>query len=451
VATCTLAFLLLLGTGLPSYAIAYRKTHDPIFPYHNRTFPSTIVGPSVDFDDQRFRIPFDWSTLYTLTFHSSQTYEGQDGSFGFQYLMVAPLALLGLLVVTGRPARSAAVLALGVAALVMLSQPNARYLYAALPVLLVPFAALLEWMNLNLGWMYRALLAFIVICAGLDTYFLPSSSYYHKDFFLGALPGAERGRYLKDEGPIRGVIDYYNLHHSRSAVLLTGESMIAGLQGDIYMNHWHQFPTMDQIRKAAALPEMFQLLQGWKIEYFISHLPEPGRHVQPPVLRELVAACTVPEYEFGDYYLARLDGDCGRRGWVASTAEPAIAMPPGLYDDFNPAIVLRGYWTRDEAFEIPDFHTISYSDSPGAAILFAFDGKSLTYVFTKAPNRGFASVTIDGVARDTVDLYSPRIEWLARYTYSLVPGRHQVVISVTGRKNPQSTAAFVDLDSFFVE
>jgi len=316
-------------------------------------------------------------------------------------------------------------------------------------VILLPFAALLEWMSLNLRWMYRVLLTFIIVCAGLDTYFLPSSSYYHKEFFLCALPGAERERYLRDEGPIRGVIGYYNLHHPRSTVLLTGESMIAGLPGGIYMNHWHQFPTMDQIHKAATLPEMLKLLEGWKVEYLISHLPEPGKMVQPLVLRDFMAACTAPEYEFGDYYLARLDGDCSRRGWVA--ADPAIAMPPGLYDDFNPAIVLRGYWTRDETFEIPDFHTISYSDAPGAEILFAFEGKSLTYVYTKAPNRGLATVTIDGVARDTVDLYSARIEWLARSTYFLVPGRHRVVISVTGRRNPQSSAAFVDLDSFFVE
>jgi hypothetical protein len=128
---------------------------------------------------------------------------------------------------------------------------------------------------------------------------------------------------------IRGIIAYYNLHHSGSAVLLTDESAIAGLQGDIYMNHWHQFPTMDQIRKAATLPEMSQLLESWKIEYFISPIPEPGHQVQPPVLRALLDACTAPEYEFGNYYLARLDGDCSRRGWVPSaTAPPAIVVPP---------------------------------------------------------------------------------------------------------------------------
>src|SRR5204862_5200433 len=114
--------------------------------------------------------------------------------------------------------------------------------------------------------------------------------------------------------------------------------------------------------------------------------PEPGEQVRPPALRAFVAACTAPEYQFGDYYVARLDRDCARRGWVA--AEPAIAMPPGLYDDFNPAIVMRGDWTRDETFETADRHTISYTDAPGAEVLFAFTGRSLTYVYTKAPNRG---------------------------------------------------------------
>jgi hypothetical protein len=114
--------------------------------------------------------------------------------------------------------------------------------------------------------------------------------------------------------------------------------------------------------------------------------------------------------------------------------------------------VVRGDSIRDEMFESADRHTISYTETPGAEILFTFEGTSLTYVFTRAPNRGFANVSIDGIAKGMVDLYSPQIEWQARPTFCcLGQGRHLVVISVTGRKNPQSTAAFVDLESFFVE
>ena len=48
--------------------------------------------------------PLTWNTPYDLTFRSNRYYEGQDGSFGFQYLVLAPLALLALLVAPRRQA-----------------------------------------------------------------------------------------------------------------------------------------------------------------------------------------------------------------------------------------------------------------------------------------------------------------------------------------------------------
>ena len=35
----------------------------------------------------------NWDTLYDLTFRTHLTYEGRNGSFGFQYLVLAPLAV----------------------------------------------------------------------------------------------------------------------------------------------------------------------------------------------------------------------------------------------------------------------------------------------------------------------------------------------------------------------
>lgn len=451
-ATCALAFLLLLMAGLPPYVIAWRTTRDPIFPYHNRQFPSNVVGPDVSFDDARFHIPLRLRTLYIMTFHSSQAYEGQDGSFGFQYLIVASLAILGLLVVKGRPALSGAVLAVGAAVLIMRSQPNARYLYPAMPVLLVPFAGLLGWMNVNQRWMYRTLIASIVICTAFDTYFLPSGSYWHKEFFA-RLPfsHAERERNIGETAPVRRVIAYYNQHHPHSTVLLTGESSIAGLEGDIYMNHWHQYPTQERLNGAKKLADMFRLIQSWKIDYFISRKPSPGDEVKPPMLRALLDVCTTPEFEFGDYYLAHLDPGCDPREVTARPPANPILVPHGDYDDFDPAIALVGEWERDTQFADAYHHTITYTDAPGAGIRFAFEGKSVTYMFTKAPNRGIASITIDHTAKGNLDLYSPNVEWQSRYTFCcLSAGRHLLEISVTGRKHPKSSGTFLDLDSFIV-
>ena len=231
----------------------------------------------------------DWSTLNVLTFQTSQVFEGQDGSFGFQYLVMAPLALLGLLVAARRRSASAALLALGAGIAILVSTPNVRYLYTSMALLPVPFAALLAWMHTNQRWMYRALLGYLVVCTGLNAYFLPASGYYHKDFCL-RLPFSrtERANYVHSAVPVREIIGWYDAHHPDSTILLTSESTLAGLEGKVYLNHWHQYPTAAALQRAAGLPEVLGLMKQWGVEYLIAHKPAPGEEARPASLQALL-------------------------------------------------------------------------------------------------------------------------------------------------------------------
>ena len=61
-------------------------------------------------------------------------------------------------------------------------------------------------------------------------------------------------------------------------------------------------------------------------------------------------------------------------------------------------------------------------------------------------------VTIDGVSKGTIDLYSAAIEWRSKVRFCCVPrGKHTAVIRITGKSNPNSTGRFVDVDGFTVE
>jgi hypothetical protein len=255
--------------------------------------------------------------------------------------------------------------------------------------------------------------------------------------------------------PVRVVIGYFNRAHPRAAVLLTSGSDIAGLTGEVYENHWHQFATLDQIRKTPDMAGMLRLVDGWGVRYFIAPKPSAGDYIQPPPLRELLDTCTTPEYEAGNYYLARLEPDCRQRivGAVArDRSRPEIVVPPGYYDDFDPAIRYRGNWINSDQFDGPFGHTITYTDVPGAEAAFAFAGDSLIYLHTKAPNRGLAAIIIDGASKGTIDQYAPTIEWQYSSRFCcLGPGKHLLVIRVAGQKNPGSTGQFVDLDAFRVE
>jgi glycosyltransferase involved in cell wall biosynthesis/4-amino-4-deoxy-L-arabinose transferase-like glycosyltransferase len=455
-AACAVALLLLLLTALPTYAIAYGKTGNPVFPFMNQKFPSPFLDRAADISFDQYRKPLSWRVPFDLTFHTSQSWEGQDGSFGFQYLLLAPLAVVALLVAKRRPAVSGAVVALGAAIVIMLSEPNARYIYAALPLLSVPFAALLGWLDGHQRWLARVLVCYVIACTALDAYFLPSSSYYHKDFSMRSpLSRADRERYMAYTAPVRLVIAYCNRAHPRATVLLTSGSDIAGLTGEVYENHWHQFATLDQIRKTLDMSGMLKLVEGWGVRYFIARKPTAGEYARPPALRELLETCTTPEYEAGDFYLARLEPDCAERvkGAAARAAsQPEIVVPPGYYDDFDPAIRYRGDWTNSDKFDGPFQHTISFSDVPAAEATFAFEGDALVYMYTKAPNRGLAAITIDGAAKGTIDLYSPAVEWQSSSRFCcLGRGKHLVVIRVLGQNNSRSTGQFVDLDGFRVE
>jgi hypothetical protein len=127
-------------------------------------------------------------------------------------------------------------------------------------------------------------------------------------------------------------------------------------------------------------------------------------------------------------------------------------VPPGVYDDPDPQISLRAAWTTDTQFLEADRHTLTYSNIPGATASLAFYGSAVTYVYTRAFNRGIADVLVDGLLKDRIDLYSADTCWKSRARYDgLGRGAHTIQIRVTSERNPQATDCFVDLDSFIVE
>jgi hypothetical protein len=207
---------------------------------------------------------------------------------------------------------------------------------------------------------------------------------------------------------------------------------------------------MDQIRRAPGLQGVHALLDQWRVRYLIARKATASHYARPVALRELLDQCTIAEYVFREYYVARLEPVC--RAAATLPVEPVLTAKPGTYDDFDPSILLLGNWERDDGFEQAFEHTVSYTGTPGAEIRFAFEGRELTYVFTRAANRGIAAVTIDGAAKGTIDLFSAEPQWQssARFT-GLGEGRHLLVIRATGERRAGSTDNFVDVDALLVK
>ena len=146
--------------------------------------------------------------------------------------------------------------------------------------------------------------------------------------------------------------------------------------------------------------------------------------------------CTVPEYEFRNFYVARLEAECKALAPVAPL-QPMLTAARGVYDDIDPFVLFRGDWDRSDGFDDAYQKTVAYTDTAGAEAAFAFEGDAMTYVYTKAPNRGIATITIDGVPKGRFDLYSTTIQWQSRLRFDgLGPGRHVFVMHVTGESRP---------------
>jgi hypothetical protein len=443
--SAALAVILLLGAAVPTYAIAWRMTGSPIFPFMNQKFPSRLLDHAANIVDLRYTQPTTWHSPFDLTFHTDRYFEGRGGSLGFQYLLLAPLGLLAAAFLRRRPAGAAAAVSLVGGFIVLKLQPNARYLFPSLPLLLIPLAALLGW--LSPSGIRRTLIALAVACVLLNTWFLPASNYYHGDFYERApLSAAMRQSYMHKVAPIREIGQYMNREHPAAPVFLAEGNDLAAFNAEAYANGWHQYSVAARLRQARDVQEVYGILKGWNVRYVVAPKPGFGILINPRTLQDLLNNCTTAEYQTTDCFLARIEDGCRH----ANERAPLVAQP-GWYDDFDPAIVFDGPWIEDKNFSQAFKHTLTYANLPGATIRFAFEGGLLSYMYTKAANRGMADVSIDGVHQGTVDLYSATTAWHRNSIFKTPRGRHLAVITVLPDKNPKSSDRYVDVDGFQVQ
>lgn len=301
------AAVLLIPAALP-YAHAYAQTGNPIFPFENARFPSPLLTD--DLRDDRFQEPLTISTPARITFKTSRYYEGQDGSFGFQYLFLLPLCLASLPRFRSLRQWSPFVIGLTGFAVIGWTQPNARYFYVALPFLVVASAAALSQarsVDMNL---FRTAIVGCVLVAGLNIWFLPTSNFYHRDFVLKPLfSDAGRREYRKAIAPVRDAIDFVN--RAGTPVMFTQTSEIAGVQVPFYSSHWHNYSFRKQVEACPRAQDAYRLVTSLKIQRFIAPRDaSPGQAAETPGMSRFLEICTETEFQEGDYLVRRLLPDC---------------------------------------------------------------------------------------------------------------------------------------------
>jgi hypothetical protein len=152
------------------------------------------------------------------------------------------------------------------------------------------------------------------------------------------------------------------------------------------------------------------------------------------------------------YYRVRAYNGAGVSAYT-SESNGCTGVISGTADGKSPNIVYSGSgWINDTAV-YPQAYAGSqnYSATAGSKATFSFSGTSIRWVHLQFPHMGIANVTIDGINKGNVDLYSSSSLWQQVNTYSsLGSGNHTITITVTGTKHPSSTGTWVDVDAFFV-
>ena len=414
--------LAMLAFGAPPYLYAWWKTGNPVFPFFNNLFHSPYFA-QIASPDPRFTEPLTWRTLYDITFETHRYWEGQDGSAGFQLLLI-PLVLLAI----RRDWRFVTV-ALGSTVLAFLVKPNLRYLYPAFPVLTL---------GLALVWR-RVLWPVCGIALALNLLYLPSSSFYHKQFCLNPFDRGEAKEYVAANAPARLAVERLNREHAGGNALFLSNMDIAGLRAAAYSDGWHSYLFLNRVTAQNTPDDVARLFRQLDIRHFVYPVSTPVHEAQ---VRRFLLDYTKPEAEFGAVRLASLS--------VPSVRPPAPPAPPGRYDDSDPRIFYYAHWTHGDDFPSAARQSVTYSDAPGAAFRFTFRGSKITWVYTKAFNRGIARAGIDGT-ESIVDLWAPAIRWQSSTVFSVPEnGVHTLEVRAAG-KNPRASGSFVDVDALIVE
>lgn len=415
---------LLIGVlcAVQPYADAWIRTGNPVFPFQNHIFKSPFFDASAPFVDMRFQKPLNWRFPYEVNPYSDRYLEGGRGGFGFQWLVFLPLAWLAWRRTTPLERLALGLATLG-AILSFKAQTNLRYLYGAMALWTVSFAAVLRawpWTRWLLGG-----------CAGLNFCFWCVCSWQHKDFLGDLRPtAAARERYKELQAPMRLLLDGL-----QEPVAFLHGSEVGLLRGRAYVYSWHNAAWQKAVLQAGSAQDLAQLMRDrgvrlWAGPSVAAQAIFPSEHVL-----ELAR-------DFSDVVKSASDRCLYRLADSRRERTPEV-LGPGNYNEHNDGAVYLGAWVRDNQFPETTHHTVTYCAGPPCTADFHFNGGAVTLIYTAASNRGQARLWLDGVDRGVLNQHSSETRWQQSYTLE-APSKGPHVLRIEVLKG------YVDVDGYTV-
>ncbi|MBN9660700.1 MAG: hypothetical protein J0H49_21090 [Acidobacteria bacterium] len=432
-----------------TYLSAWLRTSNPVFPFFNAVFHSPLYDAQKNFSDARFVTPPSWRMWYDLTFHSSRYIEGLDGSFGFFFFLLVPVALLG--VRRRWPKTGFVLLWVGLAGLELTfaGQSNLRYAYPALPILTLLVGIAISSFRAHTAELGRALGWATGLTVLMNLMFLPAAGWYHREFALNQVFNRKQvDEYLAVSAPERKLVDWLNANDPDSRVAWMENNAVANFHGTAFTNSWHSMAFFTRLKESTSPEGHSWVAQDLKLKYFVAPSALSTRPATNVYSRDFLEEFTKPVMSFGDVELRQWSPPApGMHG-----APPAHA-PAGTYDDVTRYSHYSGRWTRDVQFGQAYQGTLVYTNDTRSRLLIRFRGRSIQLKYTAAANRCSGLISIDEGEEKPLNEYSLETKWqsLSPEYSAANEGDHlmQMRFPLGVSKSPIASC-YLDLDGFVV-
>ncbi len=160
--------------------------------------------------------------------------------------------------------------------------------------------------------------------------------------------------------------------------------------------------------------------------------------------------------QWGTYYLARDKGWTWQQiihyYWDPVTIVGESASGSTRIQQNDTRLAYYRTWLGNANAPLASGGSFRYVNTSGASVTVKFTGTYVAWITKKSSVYGKARVTLDGVDKGTVDLYSAKEIWQQRVweTSFATSGTHTLTITWTGTKNPAAAATNIGVDAFVV-
>lgn len=297
---------LFLLFGCIPYVTAWWMTGNPIFPYFNQIFHSSL-WPSTNFEDPRWSKGLTWDFIYRVTFQTDKYLESTPGAAGFQWLLVF-LPVLAVLVSTWH--RRGLVLAAIAAVSILLcfqSMAYLRYIFPAYVVLAAVMGVGISVISTMTVLQARLVQGVAAVAVLLNILFFSAGPYVYREFPIGSIfDEAHRDAYLSHRLPIRNAVKLVNaINLQQTPVAVFGTPQVAGLAANALMANWYNPTWLNAFLTVKTRQDVVDLLLTNRVDFIIADAPPEEQKAQ----RALLDQVTIKVAQFGAIGVLRFRDD----------------------------------------------------------------------------------------------------------------------------------------------